>query len=152
MPADNELHTAPSCLEEMLDMHLSDIYQRYAESCYDAIIHKAAFLGQTMSELVDSVSTSPNISLVDMSDETQRRETMFRVTKRYCNIDSTKDKVLALTSFDRLICSLSDSPAVLLNKGTVDYSALRDKVVEDSRERLFQLYERVCHHKDTVRK
>jgi hypothetical protein len=148
------------CFEEMLYMHLSDIYQRYAQSCYDRSIRRAvgrviASGGHTeelRNALINASSLNHTDDSLDLRDETQVRECMYRSIKLLsCQKDSAESDqqpadlskrpcVVSSAQFDQLLGTTSEDDKYNKDfrcnecegEGIVEFDTIKLNIIRDS--------------------
>jgi hypothetical protein len=152
-----------SCCEhenESLPLHLSDIYQRYAESCYDPYMINIA------SAFDDDVKTlsnnSSNVENLDGINESQRREIMYRVNKIKSHLHSSNNgrnqescnqknqHAICLTIFDGLLDRSAAMYPMFSSNDEDTYETsprlgYKDAIMQYAKEKLSEQHQRVCH-------
>jgi hypothetical protein len=87
-------------------LHLSDIYQRYGQSCFDPKIQDVAVKTNSLQQLKTEIPSVANE--LQVSDEVQMREVYYRSLKVYQhkffkNGESDPDATTTLTAFESVI-------------------------------------------------
>jgi hypothetical protein len=156
---DTVLISSSYCESEVLQLHLSDIYQRYAESCYDGSIHQISVGLERVDDFMGSFSVAFNNMDLDVKSEPQYREMLYRSFKVKSHLDTTKDSnenactnnqntLMLLTRFDDFLCGFTASDQSLsleIEDNTANFAVgYKDMTIQYSRAALFRQHRRVC--------
>jgi hypothetical protein len=156
------------CEKEMLYLHMSDIYQRYAESCYDPNIRQTTSMTENIDEIVKTITLSSDIDSLDLREEVQKRETLYRMLKVFqakqsptIKDDAGENVVvpseqLDLQRFHGLLNSLGTSSPTsfcstdvneIIDNDHTSIDVSRESIIGFAKEKLFQQHHAICSRK-----